>query len=161
MVIEAVGVDADPIAVAGRMQDLFCDPASYVAFPEVPDMLRRLAGGGHRVAILSNTDVDLWPILDRLSLGSFVEVAVAAFRHGVEKPSPQAFHLALDALGVEATSTWFVGDDLRDDCVASEALGMTAVLVDRSNHYGNNPDARRFLRLDNLAPLPELVRSLT
>ena len=125
MLIEAVGVDADPVAVAGRMRDLFRDPASYVAFPEVPDMLARLAAGGHRVAILSNTDVDLWPILDAPRLGSFVEIAVAAFRHGVEKPSPRAFNLALGALGVEAAGTWFVGDDLRDDCVASDALGPT------------------------------------
>ena len=88
-------------------------------------MLARLAAGGHRVAILSNTDVDLWPILDAPRLGGFVEIAVAAFRHGVEKPSPRAFNLALGALGVEATGTWFVGDDLRDDCVASDALGPT------------------------------------
>lgn len=157
LVIEALGVDVDPVAVADRMQGLYTDPASYAAFPEVPEMLERLRVRGHRVAILSNTDVDLWPILERLGLSGLVEIAVAAFRHGVEKPSPRAFHLALDALGVAPAGTWFVGDDLRDDCVASDAFGMTAVLVDRADRHAGNPDARRFLRLPTLAPLPDLI----
>ena len=46
---------------------------------------------------------------------------------GLHKPQPEIYLLAAERLGVEPGASVFV-DDLRENCVGAEAVGMTAVL---------------------------------
>jgi FMN phosphatase YigB (HAD superfamily) len=50
---------------------------------------------------------------------------------GVSKPDPRIFAIALDRLGVPATSTWYVGDSPHHDLGGASAAGLGRVyLVD-------------------------------
>jgi putative hydrolase of the HAD superfamily len=64
--------------------------------------------------------------------GEVAEVAIVVDSHvvGIEKPDPRIFHLALDALGVEADGSVYVGDTWFFDVVGAHAAGMRAVHVD-------------------------------
>lgn len=146
-----------PEEVAARFARLFRSVDAYRAFVDVPDALADLTRTGMRLGVLSNSDFELEPILDRCGIGGYIEVAVPAVMHGTTKPRPEAFMLCCDALGLRPTDCWFVGDRLIDDVTASAALGMRSVLVDRSGRYEG--DSVTFPRISDLSFLPEVVRS--
>jgi HAD superfamily hydrolase (TIGR01549 family) len=129
--------------------------ANYKAFDEVPAALAGLVARGFRLGVLSNSDFPLEPILDGCGIGEFIEVAIPAVSHGTTKPRPEAFQLCCDALGIEPSDCWFVGDRLIDDVTASAALGMRAVLVDRLGRY--EEQQLSFPRLRDLSDLPRIV----
>ena len=64
---------------------------------------------------------------------------------GLHKPDPAIFELTCSRLGVEPRECVFV-DDLRENCAAAEALGITAIL-----HRGADstvPEIERLLGLE-------------
>jgi HAD superfamily hydrolase (TIGR01549 family) len=144
-----------PEEVATRFSRLFRSVDSYAPFAEVPQTLAELRASGLRVAVLSNSDFPLEPILDACGIGAFVEVAIPAVMYGTTKPRPEAFMLCCDALKLDPADCWFVGDRLIDDVTASADLGMRSVLVDREGRYSN--DALAFPRLPDLSYLPTLI----
>ncbi|HVM40612.1 MAG TPA: HAD-IA family hydrolase [Acidimicrobiia bacterium] len=152
---DVLGLDDDPSPVVAHLQAVFHAPASYRAYPDVRPVLDRLAGAGVRLGLVSNSDFDLHPVLEHIGLDGLVDVAVPAFAHGVEKPDPAAFQVALDGLGVEAEACWFVGDHPEFDAVASEVMGMRAVLVDREDRLG--AAGWPFPRVTDLTPLPSML----
>jgi putative hydrolase of the HAD superfamily len=50
--------------------------------------------------------------------------------HGFGKPEERAYRHALAALGVEASDTWMVGDNLEWEVVAPQRLGIHAIWHD-------------------------------
>lgn len=152
---ERLGRTDDPTPVVDRLNSVFWTPESYRAYPDVRPVLEVLHQRGVRLGLLSNSDFDLHPVLDHIGLGGIFDVAVPAFAHGVEKPDPAAFTLAVEAMGATPATSWFVGDHPEFDAVASDRLGMTAVLVDRE---GRHRDATwPFPRVPDLSPLPALI----
>lgn len=152
---EKLGLAGDPAPVVDRLNDIFYSPASYRAYPDSAPVLGALRTAGLGVGLVSNSDFDLDPVLDHIGLGGLVDVPVAAFLHGVEKPDPAAFQIALDGLGVSPEDCWFVGDHPEFDAVASQVLGMTAVLVDREDRLGDTDWP--FPRVTTLGPLPAML----
>jgi putative hydrolase of the HAD superfamily len=79
----------------------------------------------------------------------------------MRKPHPVIFERALDALGVEAERTLFVGDRLYEDVRGAGELGMTTVqaLWFRADEHpeGAEPDHQAFTQLDVL----NVIRRLT
>ncbi|GAA1899495.1 HAD-IA family hydrolase [Streptomyces sodiiphilus] len=100
------------------------------AFPayQVLKAARRLRAAGVRTAVLSNSlgrepydpyaGFDLW--------GTFDEVVLSA-DHGVRKPDPEIFRLALARLGVPAERCLFI-DDSEENLAAAHKLGITPLL---------------------------------
>lgn len=128
---------------------------SYRAYPDARPALERLRARDVRLGLLSNSDFDLHPVLEHIGLGGLFEAAVPAFARGVEKPDPAAFALAVDELGTEPEHCWFVGDHPEFDAVASDQLGMTAVLVDREDRHGEA--GWPFARVLDLTPVPAMI----
>jgi FMN phosphatase YigB (HAD superfamily) len=152
---ELLGRTDDPAPVVDRLNAVFWAPESYRAFPDSRPVLERLHGEGFRLGLVSNSDFDLDVVLDHIGLGGLVDVAVAAFAHGTEKPEPEAFQIALDAMRVHAGDCWFVGDHPEFDAVASDVMGMTAVLVDREDRHAEA--GWPFPRITDLTPLPGML----
>jgi putative hydrolase of the HAD superfamily len=106
--------------------------ASVHVGTEVIDSLRRLRQAGLRTGVVSNAAyrprlmrlqveaLGLLPHLDSLTFSSEV---------GLRKPHPAIYRDALQKLGVEAESTLFVGDRLREDVRGPKQVGMRAVLL--------------------------------
>lgn len=152
---ERLGRTDDPTPVVDRLNAVFCAPESYRAYPDARPALERLRARDVRLGLLSNSDFDLHPVLEHIGLGGLFEAAVPAFARGVEKPDPAAFGLAVDELGTEPEHCWFVGDHPEFDAVASDQLGMTAVLVDREDRHGEA--GWPFARVLDLTPVPAMI----
>lgn len=68
----------------------------------------------------------------QLDSGAFVhalETASGVDAVVVGKPSPEFFRAGLDSLGLDASETAMVGDDLRNDVLAAQAVGLTGIQV--------------------------------
>jgi ribonucleotide monophosphatase NagD (HAD superfamily) len=83
----------------------------------------------------------------------------------VGKPAPAGFLAASSRLGVDADEMYMVGDDLNNDVLAAQVVGMTGVLVRTGKFRQDTLDrwaADEFAMqpnhvLDSVAGLPDLL----
>jgi putative hydrolase of the HAD superfamily len=109
----------------------------WIPAPGASAALVHLIDNGFGVAVVSNTvHGELVQLLSRTMMcgvdGDLVQVAaiIDSKTIGIEKPDPQPFLLALEALGVGPESCIHVGDSLHSDVVGAINVGMTAIHVD-------------------------------
>ncbi len=137
-----------------RLRGVFRDGAAWEVYPDVPPALDALRDGGARLAIVSNWDSLLPPLLDALELTGYFDAVVVSHLEGVEKPDPALFRIALARLGGTADRALHVGDRPDIDLEGARAAGIAAVLVDRAGQLERSLGA-----LPDLATLPELARN--
>lgn len=147
--------EADVVVVAGA-DDRF-------TFANLNHALNLLVAGAALVAMQRNltwlTDeglkFDAGPYVDGLERASGARPVV------VGKPEPAFFRQGLEALGAPVEHVAMVGDDLANDVLAAQAIGMTGVLV-RSGKYRPEVDDRTGTAPDHVigsvAELPALLR---
>ena len=87
--------------------------------------VRRARGAGIRTGLLSNSIGK--GRYDRSTFPELFDGVVISGEVGLHKPQPEIFRLGAERIGVPPDDCVFV-DDLRENCEAAEAVGMTAVL---------------------------------
>lgn len=114
-----------------------------------------------------------WKTADglRIDTGTYLiglEEASGRKAVAVGKPAPAGFRVAANRLGVDSDAMVMVGDDLHNDVLAAQAVGMTGVLVrtgkfrqdvlDRwaADEFAVQPDHV----IDSVADLPSLLGSV-
>ena len=117
----------------------YADPGAWVVYPEVPEVLTALRGQGIKLAVVSNFDSRLPPLLAGLGLIEYFDTVVYSSSAGAAKPDPHIFLEALQTLGVAAQVALHVGDNPVADREGALAAGMQVRLVQRSLR---SPDAR-------------------
>ncbi|MEB3263352.1 MAG: HAD-IA family hydrolase [Synechococcus sp.] len=125
----AGGVSA-PAELRRALFDRFADPALWQVYGDVPPCLERWTSAGLRLAVVSNFDQRLLPLLEGLGLGRWLEVVVVSSAAGAAKPSPVPFRQALERLGVEPRHCWHVGDS-REDALGAAAAGLRSIRIER------------------------------
>lgn len=133
-----------------------------VARWEAPDraaVFDVLRSRGLQVGFVSNTLTA--PEVMRRRLREFellhhAEVAVFSVEHGVRKPNPEIYRVALRSLAVEPGEVVFVGDRVREDVRGPQSLGMRAVLT--HEFRGEDPaDSAPFAVITELEELTRLI----
>jgi putative hydrolase of the HAD superfamily len=150
---------AGPFAAA-ELFHRFGEPEAWEVYPEVPGILDELAGMGLALAVVSNWDSRLPPLLDRLGLGERFAAIVVSSELGVEKPDPRIFLAALERLGVAPAEAVHVGDDPREDVEGALAAGMEALHLVRPgspSHVRRTPAGAGRGDLASISSLPELI----
>ena len=153
--VEVVGPAerADVVVVGGA-----CDAFSYAAINRV---FQQVMDGAALVGMHRNL---YWRTSEGLQLdgGAFLaglEAATGATAAICGKPAPAYFEAVLDGLGLAAGRAAMVGDDIVNDVLGAQALGLTGVLV-RTGKFApsdlerGEPDHV----IDALAGLPTLLR---
>ena len=129
----------------------YWEPHSFTD-PDVVPLLSRLKVDGLKVGVLSNT---VWPrawheeFFRRDGLLELLDGAVYTSEIPWTKPAPEAFHSAMDAVGVDDPARCvFVGDRLFDDIWGAANVGMRTIHVPHSDipawqvgHTVGEPDA--------------------
>jgi putative hydrolase of the HAD superfamily len=95
--------------------------------PPMIELMRELARGGMRTALLTN-NVREWEPLWRsmLPVDEIFELVVDSAFVGCRKPEPRIYEITLERLAVRAEDCLFV-DDVEDNCEAARELRMTAL----------------------------------
>ena len=126
----------------------YASPPAWRVFPEVPGVLAALHKRGLRLAVVSNFDSRLPPLLDGLGLARFFDAVVCSGAVGAAKPDGAIFAHALAILGIDAHEALHVGDSRVNDYDGARAAGIEALLVDRgttTSRAGTIPDLRGIL----------------
>lgn len=95
---------------------------------DVEPVLRAIAQHGLGIAVVSDIHFDVRPAFAAAGMADVVAAFVLSFEHGVQKPDPAIFRLALDKLGTGPEQTLMVGDRQRPDGGALD-LGMPTLLL--------------------------------
>ncbi len=154
---EAVALNADDaeVVVIGGAEEEFSYHNLNTAF-------NLLDEGAALVAMHRNL---YWRTSEGLKLDAGAYVAALETATGTEaevvgKPAPAFFRSALDLLGLPPERSAMVGDDIRNDILAAQSLGMTGVLV-RTGKFREETLAaspgRPDLVIDSIAGLGELL----
>jgi putative hydrolase of the HAD superfamily len=143
------GVPFDEAHLTGYQS--FWEQATF-ADEDVLPLFSRLKVDGLKVGVLSNT---VWPrawheeYFRRDGVLEMLDGAVYTSEIPWTKPAPEAFHAAMEAVGVgEPGACVFVGDRLFDDIWGASNVGMRTILVPHSDippaqlgHTAGEPDA--------------------
>jgi 2-haloacid dehalogenase len=151
----ALGVlGIEDAALRERLMQLYL---TLDAFPEVPDMLRRLRGAGMRNAILSNGSPRmLRAAVDGAGLGGLLDIVLSVEEVGIYKPHPKVYQLAVERLGVVASAIAFQSSNAWDAYAAS-AFGMRVVWCNRYGAPREKLPGAPDREVKSLAELPALV----
>lgn len=144
----------DRPSLRDRLMDLYL---KLEAFPEVPDVLRRLKAAGLKTAILSNgSPMMLDAAVRNAAIHELLDAVLSVEEVGVYKPDSAVYRYAVDRLGVPPEQICFLSSNSWDAYAAS-AFGMRVVWC---NRYGQRPErlpGQPDREIRTLADLPELV----
>jgi len=118
-----------------RLYAYFATADGWLVYPDVVPALQRLKRDGIIVGLVTNFDQRVFPLIDALGLGRFVDSVTIPALAGAAKPARAIFDYALARHGVEAANAVQIGDSIEDDVHGARAAGMTAVLVDRKGRF--------------------------
>ncbi|MEU0971348.1 HAD-IA family hydrolase [Streptomyces sp. NPDC005917] len=118
----------DP-ALHDALYERHMTPAAWTPYPDAAEVLRTLRAHGTGVGVVSNIGWDPRPVFRTHGLDAYVDAYVLSYEHGVQKPDPRLFTVALEALGAAPAETLMVGDSRPADGGAA-ALGCRVHFVD-------------------------------
>jgi 2-haloacid dehalogenase len=103
-------------------------------------ILAELRARGTRLYALTNFSTETWPIArERFDFLSWFEDTVVSGEHGVVKPDPLIFEIAIRRFRLDPPRTVFI-DDLAENVAAARAIGFRAL------HFTGAPGLRAGLR---------------
>ena len=130
------------------------------AFPEVPDVLRRLKAAGIRTAILSNgSPVMLDSAVKHARLDDLLDCVLSVEDVGVYKPNPRVYQLAVDRLGIPASQISFQSSNAWDAFAAS-SFGMKVFWCNRYRQRKERLPGQPDCEIETLAQLPAIVGAI-
>lgn len=134
----------DPQRFATAVSDIFAP------MRESWEIVEHLAGAGHRMAILSNTNPAHWEwvtdgrfplVADVGQPGGPFEWAVLSYEAGSMKPDPAIFQTAIERAGVPAGDIFFV-DDRPENVDGAKAVGIDAVVFEGTEKFRRDLERR-------------------
>ncbi len=105
----------------------FIEPAAWRVFDVVLPSLETLRRGGWRLAVLSNWDERLRPLLEATELDLHFELILPSIDGPAPKPDRRLFALAAERLHLEPKSILHVGDSEAEDFLAAREAGFQAL----------------------------------
>lgn len=124
--------------------------------PGTEDLLQSLRKK-YRLAVISNSDGGMAQLLDSRGLGECFEAVIDSGKVGHEKPSPEIFRAALDALQVSPEHSAYIGDIYSVDYLGARNAGMHGILMDQAGVYAT----RNLPRIESLGELEQRLTELT
>jgi putative hydrolase of the HAD superfamily len=123
----------------------------FSAYDDAPPALARLGEAGVRRVVVSNWDVSLHEVLERVGLAPLLDGIVTSAEAGAAKPDPALFRRGLELAGTD--DAVHVGDTIAYDVEGARAAGIPAVLLVRDGEPPDGvPAVRRLTELPGAGP---------
>lgn len=156
-VVRSVFTELTPEAADPRLfaaiWNRFTEAGAWQVFPDVAPCLAALKELGLPLAVVSNWDERLHPVLRRVGLADAFEFILPSVEVAAPKPDPRLFAAAAARFGLPPAAILHVGDSAREDVAGAQGAGFQALLLARADNVGR-PDA-----LGSLTELPAKLAS--
>ena len=106
------------------------DLASRPAFPDVIPSLTALRERGLKIGVVSDIHFDIRADCAAQGIDPFIDAYALSIEHGIQKPDPSLFQIALDQLEVAPDEALMVGDTAATDGGAT-SLGIPTLILPR------------------------------
>jgi len=127
----------------------FCELYAYFAtaepwfiYPDVKPALERWQNQEIELAVLSNFDSRLYPVLKALNLADFFTSVTISTEVGAAKPDSQIFAAALQKHGCKPESALHIGDSFKADYQGAKNSGIEAIWLKRDEDKIPTPTAK-------------------
>ncbi|XP_028766687.1 haloacid dehalogenase-like hydrolase domain-containing protein 3 [Neltuma alba] len=104
------------------------DKAWHLCDPEAEKVFKAIRKAGVKLAVVSNFDTRLRPLLKALNCDDWFDAVAVSAEVEAEKPNPTIFLKACELLGVKPEDAVHVGDDRRNDIWGARDAGCDAWL---------------------------------
>ncbi|KAA8517990.1 hypothetical protein F0562_015464 [Nyssa sinensis] len=104
------------------------EKAWHLCDPDAEKVFKALRKAGVKLAIVSNFDTRLRPLLRALNCDQWFDAVAVSAEVAAEKPNPTIFLKACELLGVKPEDAIHVGDDRRNDIWGARDAGCDAWL---------------------------------
>jgi HAD superfamily hydrolase (TIGR01549 family) len=121
----------------------------FTAYEDARPALVTARRHGARVIVVSNWDVSLFEVLERVGLAPLIDAVVTSAAVGARKPGPEIFAHALALAGPGSAQAQHVGDSLSEDVAGARAFGIRPLLLRRDG--SEEPGVRTIASLTELA----------
>ncbi|CAL8465108.1 g4643 [Coccomyxa elongata] len=111
-----------------KLYDHFLQPSTWRLAPGALDVLAQIKSSGIKLALISNFDTRLRPVLTAMGAADIFDALIISAEVGVEKPNPLIFQIACQQLGVLPEEVVHVGDHYRNDITGAQSAGCHAWL---------------------------------
>lgn len=155
MIFERAGCGKVPQAA---LQELYKYQAEFNLWESVDDevysTLDLLRKQGYKLVVVSNANGTLHQSFTRFGLVNKVDLIFDSYEHGVEKPDPRFFQLALRASNSKSEETVHVGDFYHIDVAGARAVNIHPILFDSAGLYVHCDCPR----ITSFRELPEFIQ---
>jgi HAD superfamily hydrolase (TIGR01549 family) len=139
--LEVCGCSEDRVVELAFSEHQRLARAAFRPYPDVHVFFEHAVASNLSLAVVTNGPSDLQrDKYDALGVGNAVTAVTISGEHGVAKPDPAIFQLALDELGVDTEDAWCVGDSLATDVAGARSAGLTAFWLNRPGREVASPD---------------------
>jgi putative hydrolase of the HAD superfamily len=114
----------------------FATAEAWSLYPDVLPALHKIRAGGLKLALISNWDARLEPVIEGTGLKDLLHSTTISYEAGAEKPSPEIFRRALSRTGVSPAESLHVGDSYNEDIRGAFGVGMRACWLRRGAGFG-------------------------
>jgi putative hydrolase of the HAD superfamily len=129
----------------------FARSDAWLIYDDVIPALQTLEAMGLKLAVISNWDDRLIPLLEKLGLATYFDEIVVSAARGVHKPDADIFKFAAGVLGVPVNGMLHVGDSLREDVEGANGAGAVGLRIRRSGVEREND-------IQSLTALADFIR---
>ncbi|NET46103.1 HAD-IA family hydrolase [Okeania sp. SIO2B3] len=123
----------------------FATAAPWFVYPDVKPALTKWRDRGIKLAVLSNFDSRLYPVLLDLKLADFFDNVTISTEVGAAKPDRKIFIAALQKCGCAIEEFVHIGDSLTADYEGAINVGIKAFFLSRNTVL--QPDKHQFATL--------------
>jgi len=127
----------------------------------VPSILRKLKKR-YTLGVVSNLAYSpaISRTLERFGVAAYFNAIIVSADVGWRKPSPKIFRKALQTMGISASETAYVGDELDHDVEGAMKVGMHTVLLKRSSTNMAASNVKPDIIIYEWKELPNAVKAL-
>lgn len=97
-------------------------------YPSVLDVLEKLRTRFPMAIVTDAQSAYAWGELNQVGLTPYFQPIIVSGDYGYRKPDPRLFQKALEALGVAAAETLFIGNDMYRDIYGAQQAGMQTLM---------------------------------
>lgn len=103
--------------------------------PDCLSLLSTLKKQGKILALISNYDHPrhVYKLVRNTGMTDYLSSVIVSGDHGIQKPDPAIYQMALEQTGAEPHETIYIGDS-EEDVVGANNAGLISVLIDRNGH---------------------------
>ena len=122
-------------------------------FDDVLPTLNALQGH-YMMGLLSNGNT--YP--ERCGLGGYFQFVVFAQEHGIQKPNPRLFEIAIERAGCAKHQLLHIGDSFQNDIIGAKQAGIKSVWLNRQGIHNETKQQPDF-EISSLRELTEILVS--